>query len=96
MISTFREIDIIGQLTMSNNGNKYILTFQDNLTKFNKVIPIPNQEAAEIAKQFTFKIIFEYGIPDKVLTDQGTNFVSEMFKNVYKLLKINTNNYVPS
>jgi len=78
---------------MSNHGNKYILTFQDNLTKFSKAIPVPNQEAAETiytqAKQFTLKIIFEYGIPDKkVLTDQGTNFVSEIFKNVCKLLKI--------
>jgi len=38
-------------------GNKYILTFQDNLTKFNKVIPISNQEAAIVAKEFTKNFI---------------------------------------
>lgn len=32
--------------------------------------------------------MFEHGIPEKVLTDQGTNFTSELFKNTCKLLKI--------
>jgi len=41
-------LDIVGPLT-SNYGNKYILTFQDNLTKFSKAIFISNQEAAETA-----------------------------------------------
>ncbi|KAM0729433.1 Retrovirus-related Pol polyprotein from transposon 297 [Formica fusca] len=81
-------LDIVGPVTITNNGNKYILTFQDNLTKFSKAIPIPNQEAATIAKEFATKIIFEHGIPEKILTDQGTNFLSEIFKNTCKLLKI--------
>lgn len=81
-------LDIVGPLTVTNNGNKYVLTFQDNLTKFSKAVPLPNQEAATVAKEFVIKIIFEHGIPDKVLTDQGTNFLSDMFKNMCKLLKI--------
>ncbi|KAM0735324.1 Transposon Ty3-I Gag-Pol polyprotein [Formica fusca] len=81
-------LDIVGPLTVTNNENKYVLTFQDNLTKFSKAVPLPNQEAATVAKEFVVKIIFEHGIPDKVLTDQGTNFLSDMFKNMCKLLKI--------
>ncbi|KAL6427160.1 hypothetical protein ACFW04_008661 [Cataglyphis niger] len=41
-------LDIVGPLTIITNGNKYLLTFQDNLTKFRKAIPIPNQEANTI------------------------------------------------
>jgi len=67
---TLREMCFRHRPINDDHGNKYILTFH-NLTKFSKAIPIPNQEIAKIAKQFTFKIIFEYGIPDKVLTDQG-------------------------
>jgi len=70
-------------------GSKYLLIFQDSLTKFNKTIPIPNQEANTISKEFFTKIILEHGIPEKILTDQGTNFLSEIFKNTCKLLKIN-------
>jgi len=32
--------------------------------------------------------VLEHGIPEKILTDQGTNFLSEIFKNTCKLLKI--------
>jgi len=35
-------LDIVGHLTVTTNGNKYILTFQDNLTKFSKAIPLTN------------------------------------------------------
>jgi len=80
-------LDIVGPLTVTN-GNKYVLTLQDNLTKFNKAIPLTNQEAATVAKKFTTKIVFEHGMPEKILTNQGTNFMSEMFKNTCKLLKI--------
>jgi len=55
------------------------------LTKFSKAIPIPNQEANTISKEFVTKIILEHGIPEKILTDQGTNFLSEIFKNTCKL-----------
>lgn len=71
----------------TNAGNKYLLTFQDNLTKFSKAMPIPNQEATTVAKKLT-KIILEYEIPEQILINQGTNFMSEMFKNVCKLLRI--------
>lgn len=53
-----------------------------------KTISIENQEASTVAKEFVTKIILEYGAPEKILTDQGTNFMSETFKNTCKLLKI--------
>ena len=75
-------LDIVGSLTITETGNKYILTFQDSFIKFSKMIPIPNQEAITIAKKFTTKIILEYGISEKVFTDQDTNFLNEIFKNM--------------
>ena len=81
-------LDIVGPLTVTSNGNKYLLTFQDNLTKFSKAIPVENQETNTVAKAFVTKVVLEHGIPEKILTDQGTNFMSEIFKNMCKLLKI--------
>jgi len=75
-------LDIVGPLNITTSGNKYLLTFQNDLTKFSKAIPIPNQEATTVAREFVTKIICEHGIPETVLTDQGTNFLSEVFKNV--------------
>ncbi|XP_011639428.1 uncharacterized protein LOC105428693 [Pogonomyrmex barbatus] len=44
-------LDIVGPLPVTTMGNKYTLTFQDNLTKFSKGIPVQNQEATTIAKE---------------------------------------------
>lgn len=81
-------MDIVGPVVDSDQGNKYILTFQDELSKFMVGIPMPNQEAETVAKQFVSEVILKYGTPSELLTDQGSNFLSELFKNVCKLLKI--------
>jgi len=41
-----------------------------------------------IARAFVEEIILKFGIPPTILTDQGSNFMSEDFGNVCKLLKI--------
>lgn len=91
-------LDIVGPLPETENGNKYILTFQDDLTKFSEAIPIENQEAETVADKFVRDIICRHGIPFSILTDQGSNFMSEVFKNVCKFLrikKLNTTAYRP-
>lgn len=42
-----------------------------------------------MVKEFVTKIVREHGIPREILTDQRSNFISELFKNVCKLLLIN-------
>jgi len=73
-------LDIVGPLIVTTNGNKYILTFQDNLTKLSKTIPLANQEAGTVVKEFVTKIVFEHGMPEKILTDQGRNFTAKYLK----------------
>lgn len=81
-------LDIVGPLNQSDNNNKYVLTFHDDLTKFSIAIPLPNQEANTIAHAFATRIVCQYGIPDSIVTDQGSNFMSEVFKETCRLLKI--------
>lgn len=81
-------LDIVGPLTPSYFHNKYILTFQDDLTKYSEAIPIPNQEARTVAEALVTQIICRHGVPESILTDQGSNFLSTCLKEVCKLLKI--------
>ena len=81
-------MDIVGPLEQTNSGNKYILTFQDNLTKFVDWYAISEIDANTVAKIFCEEIITRYRIPKVLLTDQGTNFTSQMFKKVCKFLKV--------
>jgi hypothetical protein len=81
-------LDIVGPLTTTLEGNKYLLTFQDELSKYTLAIPIPQQDAETVARAFVEQVILKFGIPQVILTDQGSNFLSELFTNVCKLLKI--------
>jgi IS30 family transposase len=75
-------------LNQTADGNKYVLTFQDELSKVTLAIPIIQQDAMTVARSFVEEIILKFGIPQSILTDQGSNFMSEVFGNVCKLLKI--------
>jgi transposase InsO family protein len=81
-------LDIVGRLTETQAGNKYILTFQDELSKFLVAITVPRQDAETVVKEFVTHIILKLGTPEKILTDQGSNFLSNVFKNSCKILKI--------
>jgi len=72
----------VGPTDVSNKGNRYILTFQDDLTKFMVAIPIPTQDAETVAREFVLNIVLKYGIPEVILTDQVANIFSELFTNV--------------
>lgn len=89
-------MDIVGPLSVSKRGNRYLLTFIDYLTRYCEAIPIPVQTADVIAREFVHKIITRYGVPKWLLTNQGRNFVSSLFKGVRTLLgvkKIQTTPY---
>ena len=81
-------LDIVGPFSMSTRRNKYLLTCQDNLSKYIIAIPIEDISAETIAHKFVFDVILKYGIPDQILTDQGSQFMSNLFVNCCKLLQI--------
>ena len=81
-------MDIVGLTTATNKGNRYILTFQDDVTKFVVAEPISTQDAETVAPEFVSNIVLKFGMPEVVLTDQGSNFLSQLFQNTCKLLRI--------
>lgn len=81
-------LDIVGPLPEAGTQNlRYILTLQDDLTKFSIAYPIPNA-TAEDSCECLVHFISLFGIPKSILTDQGTNFTAELFKRTCEFLKI--------
>jgi transposase InsO family protein len=79
-------IDIIGPISVSGSGNQYILTVQDDLSKFLIAVPMKEQTADEVARAFVENVILVYGLPEVVLSDCGANFLSDTFVGICKLL----------
>lgn len=79
-------IDVVGPLPLTENGNRFIITAQDDLTKFSFAQSVHNHESLTIAKTLT-KLFMYFGIPRTILTDQGTDFTSNLIKNLSNLFK---------
>jgi len=50
-------LDIVGPMMKTMSGNKHILTCQDDLSKFLVAIPIPQQDAETVAREFVLNIV---------------------------------------
>jgi Integrase zinc binding domain/Integrase core domain len=81
-------LDIVGPLEESNQGNKYILTIMDDLTRFMDCYALQTIETEQVARILVEEIICRYRIPKIIVTDQGTNFTSDLFKRICKMLNI--------
>ena len=62
-------MDIVGSLPETKSGNLYILTIQDNFTKYSLAIPLSNHQPGTIAHAFVKKFICIFGSPKGILTD---------------------------
>ncbi|GJQ70538.1 hypothetical protein Trydic_g221, partial [Trypoxylus dichotomus] len=79
-------IDVVGPLPVTENNNRFIFTMQDDLTKFSYAVPIPNHESRTLAIELS-KFITFFGIPKSILSDQGTDFTSNLTKELTKLFQ---------
>ena len=90
-------VDVL-QLPLTEAGNRYVVVFLDYLTKWVEAYPIPNQSAETIAHVLVNEIFCRHGAPEHLLSDRGTNFLSELVQEVCKHLrikKVNTSGYHP-
>jgi len=73
-------IDLIGQIyPPSNKGHKFILVATDYFTKWVEAIPLKNVTSANMTNFVKEHIVYRFGIPQTITTDQGTMFTSGEF-----------------
>ena len=82
-------MDIVGPLTYTSSGKRYILVATDLFSRWVETVALADQSAKSVAKAFIEAVVLRHGIPQALLTDQGTNFESHLMKEVCALLKIN-------
>ena len=80
-------VDVM-ELPLTIKGNKYLIVFQDLFTKWPMAFPTPDQKAERIARLLVEEIVPQFGAPEALLSDQGTNLLSILMQDVCKLLGI--------
>ena len=83
-----------------NEGPKdvHILVITDHFTQYAQAIVTSSQTAKCTAQNLWDKFIVHYGLPEKIQTDQGCNFESDLLKELCELAqlkKIRTLGYHP-
>ena len=74
-------IDIVGPLPVCpKTGNRFILTCMDLASHYPEAIPLKQHTAENVANALT-KIFANFGLPDEILSDQGTEFTSELMQH---------------
>ncbi|KAL9963057.1 hypothetical protein ACROYT_G032222 [Oculina patagonica] len=81
-------IDLIGPISPpSEEGHRYILTLVDYATRYPEAVPLKNIDTETVAEALV-DIFSRLGVPEEILSDLGTQFVSECMKEVMRLLSI--------
>src|SRR5207244_7902725 len=78
-------IDLL-KLPRTTSGNIYLLAFQDHFSKYVEAAALPTKETRGVAKALIEQVILRHGVPDEILTDQGTEFTSAVVKDICALL----------
>jgi len=82
-------VDVKGPITpATSRGNQYILVITDMATRWVEAFPMPNQQANTVAQVFLTEFVCRHGCPREITSDRGSNFVSELIKEMNKELEI--------
>jgi len=82
------QVDTIGPLPKTPNGNEYAITIVCNLTKYLISAAIPNKSALTVAKALVENCILIYGPIKQIITDMGSEYRNQIVSELCKLLKI--------
>ncbi|XP_065149952.1 uncharacterized protein [Paramisgurnus dabryanus] len=80
-------VDCVGPLPKTKAGNQFLLTVMCLASRFPEAIPLRRITAVSVTKALV-KFFTTYGLPKVVQTDQGTNFLSKVFKQTLSSLGI--------
>jgi hypothetical protein len=81
------DMDTIGPLEEDENGNKYILVIIDAFSRFVEFYPSPDVDSAS-AVNALMQHIGRYGLPKSIMTDRGTQFISNAMTELTTTLGI--------
>lgn len=81
-------IDLTGPLPKTRRGNTFILVVVDYFTKWVELFPLANIKASTIARVFLDEVLCRFGFPVRIISDNGVQFLSNVFTNICQTLGI--------
>jgi transposase InsO family protein len=76
-------IDIVGPWPLSTHKNRYLITICDIGSRYLQAYPVKRIRSVDVLSAIE-AFASTYGTPQHIITDNGSQFVSEAIKQVYK------------
>ena len=74
-------IDTLSMSPTSQHGNNYVVSMGDLFTHYMCVVAVPTIHARVVAEAFVFNWVLRFGAPEKLLSDNGTEFCNEVLQH---------------
>ena len=78
----------MGSLPVTSQGSKYILVVADVFTKWVKTFTLRSIEAETVAQVLVSEDVCRFGVPNKLHSDQGSNFCNNVVQCVCEMLGV--------
>lgn len=76
--------DLVGPLPISRSKNRYILVVADCFTKYALLFPLKSATSSAIIKHVENDVFLMYGVPERLICDNGKQYVSIAFKKMVR------------
>ncbi|GKT28731.1 Transposon Tf2-6 polyprotein, partial [Aduncisulcus paluster] len=81
-------IDTVGPIMPSKAGSRYMIVMVDCFTRWTEIVPTKRAKATDAADALISGIFGRFGLPNRVRSDRGTQYVNELLTNLYEKLGI--------
>ncbi|KAL7851957.1 hypothetical protein SRHO_G00177420 [Serrasalmus rhombeus] len=98
-LSASRPLEIIAidftLMDRASDGRENVLVVTDVFSKFTQAFPTLDQRASTVAQILVEKWFYVYGVPQRIHSDQGRNFESDLLKSLCKIYGVQKSRTTP-
>ncbi|GFV17491.1 hypothetical protein TNCV_1272781 [Trichonephila clavipes] len=87
-------IDLFGPLPQTDTGKQWIFIVEDCATKWIELFALSQASARQCATTLKEEVFMRHGIPRRIISDNGTQFVSAVLQQICITLNI-SQNFIP-
>lgn len=73
-------VDLFGPLPETADKNKWILILEDTCSRWVELFALQNATSSDCAKILISEVFLRYGVPRRVISDNGVQFISEVMQ----------------